>query len=92
MRRVLHPGSAVQHCETRALCICRFFTLLLLYALTHQFALSMFRVIAGLTRSLVAAYPAAWLMFLILLLQGGFILPLGEHMRNATCHGCSAHG
>lgn len=54
----------------------RFFTLLLLYALTHQFALSMFRVIAGLTRSLVAAYPAAWLMFLILLLQGGFILPL----------------
>ena len=72
--------------------ICRFFTLLLLYALTHQFALSMFRVIAGLTRSLVAAYPAAWLMFLIVLLQGGFILPLGENVCITRCHSCSAHG
>ena len=84
-------GSPVQQHENFPVRICRFFTLLLLYALTHQFALSMFRVIAGLTRSLVAAYPAAWLMFLIVLLQGGFILPLGEHY-SATGHGCFADG
>ncbi len=42
--------------------------------LIHQFALGLFRIIAALTRTLVLAYAAAWLMFLIVLLMGGFIL------------------
>ena len=43
--------------------------------LAHQYALSLFRLIAALTRSIVMAYTVAWLIFLLHMLLGGFLLP-----------------
>ena len=43
--------------------------------LAHQYALSLFRLIAALTRSIVMAYTLAWLIFLLHMLLGGFLLP-----------------
>ena len=46
-----------------------------LFMLAHQYALSLFRLIAALTRSIVMAYTLAWLIFLLHMLLGGFLLP-----------------
>lgn len=53
---------------------CRFWAFVFIFMLAHQFALSLFRAIAAITRSLILAYPLAWLVFLTILLLGGFIL------------------
>ncbi|KAL3156297.1 hypothetical protein ABBQ32_012567 [Trebouxia sp. C0010 RCD-2024] len=53
----------------------RFFSFLFLFMLAHQYALSLFRLIAALTRSIVMAYTLAWLIFLLHMLLGGFLLP-----------------
>ncbi|KAL3152681.1 hypothetical protein ABBQ38_012276 [Trebouxia sp. C0009 RCD-2024] len=52
----------------------RFFSFLFLFMLAHQYALSLFRLIAALTRSIVMAYTLAWLIFLLHMLLGGFLL------------------
>ena len=65
--------------------MCRYFAFTFLFFLAHQFALSLFRTIAAITRSLVLAYPCAWLMFLTILLLGGFILNKRE--RHSHMHG-----
>lgn len=57
---------------------CRYFSFTFLFFLAHQFALSLFRTIAAINRSLVLAYPFAWLMFLTILLLGGYILNKSE--------------
>ena len=49
-----------------------------LFMLAHQYALSLFRLIAALTRSIVMAYTLAWLIFLLHMLLGGFLLPKRE--------------
>lgn len=53
----------------------RFFSFMFLFMLAHQYALSLFRLIAALTRSIVMAYTLAWLIFLLHMLLGGFLLP-----------------
>lgn len=53
---------------------CRFFCFLLLLFLTHELAVSLFRVMGTIGRNLVVAYTVAWLLFLLLLMLGGFIL------------------
>ena len=65
-----------------------------LFMLAHQFALSLFRTIAAITRSLVLAYPVAWLMFLTILLLGAFILNKRNHPalsfhERAVSHACA---
>ncbi|KAK9804995.1 hypothetical protein WJX73_009787 [Symbiochloris irregularis] len=52
----------------------RFWSFVFLFMLAHQLASTLFRTIAAITRSLVLAYPLAWLIFLTILLLGGFIL------------------
>ena len=53
---------------------CRFFTYWCLLFLTHQFAISLFRLTATIGRTLVVAYTLVWLIFIIVLLLDGFVL------------------
>lgn len=58
-----------------------------LFMLAHQYALSLFRLIAALTRSIVMAYTLAWLIFLLHMLLGGFLLPKRKY-PTAVSHPC----
>ena len=67
-----------------------------LFMLAHQYALSLFRLIAALTRSIVMAYTLAWLIFLLHMLLGGFLLPKRKPQppdKTTVCghHCCCLH-
>ena len=57
-----------------------------LFMLAHQYALSLFRLIAALTRSIVMAYTLAWLIFLLHMLLGGFLLPKRKLCTNLNAN------
>lgn len=65
---------------------CRFFSFMFLFMLAHQYALSLFRLIAALTRSIVMAYTLAWLIFLLHMLLGGFLLPKRKLCTNLNAN------
>ena len=79
------PGMPCSLSGGQAPLVYRYFSFMFIFFLAHQFALSLFRTIAAVTRSLVLSYPAAWLMFLTILLLGGFIL-------NKSTPSCADHG
>ena len=72
-----HSDTYCQHIDIETRCpvpLCRFFTYWCLLFLTHQFAISLFRLTATIGRTLVVAYTLVWLIFIIVLLLDGFVL------------------
>lgn len=59
--------------------VCRFFKHLLLVFLTQQMAAGLFRLIAGVCRTMIIANTGGVLILLLIFLLGGFIIPKGLH-------------
>ena len=57
--------------------ICRFFKQLLLVFLIQQMAAGLFRLIAGVCRTMIIANTGGTLTLLVVFMLGGFILPKG---------------
>jgi ABC-type multidrug transport system permease subunit len=57
--------------------ICRFFKQLLLVFLIQQMAAGVFRLIAGVCRTMIIANTGGALTLLMIFMLGGFILPKG---------------
>lgn len=62
----------------RYLFLSRFFKQLLLVFLIQQMAAGLFRVIAGVCRTVIIASTGGALMLLLVFLLGGFIIPKSE--------------
>lgn len=62
----------------RYLFLSRFFKQLLLVFLIQQMAAGLFRVIAGVCRTVIIASTGGSLMLLLVFLLGGFIIPKSE--------------
>ena len=58
-------------------CCCRFFGFMVSLFLCHQLAVCLFRCMAAIGRTLVVAYTIAWLLFLLFILLGGYVLTKG---------------
>ena len=65
-------------CDNHLGCCCRFFGFLFSMFLCHQLAVCLFRCMGAIGRTLVVAYTIAWLLFLMFLLLGGFVLTKGR--------------
>ena len=53
--------------------------------LCHQLAVCLFRCMGAIGRTLVVAYTIAWLLFLMFLLLGGFVLTKGRLAMHCSC-------
>ncbi|GAB2293475.1 ABC transporter G member 42 [Dionaea muscipula] len=58
--------------------LCRFFKQLLMVFLVQQMSAGLFRLMAGLCRSMIVAHTGGALSLLLLFLLGGFIIPKGR--------------
>ena len=71
--------SACSDADTcKDLCCCRFFGFVFCLFLCHQLAVCLFRCMAAIGRTLVVAYTVAWLLFLLFILLGGYVLTKGQ--------------
>lgn len=61
---------------------CRFFLFLCISFLTHTVSITQFRAIASITRSLVLANIAAFMLVLMAFLFGGLIIAKRKHRMN----------
>ena len=59
----------------------RFFSFMCCLFLVHNIAIGLFRAMGAIGRSLVVAYTIAWLLFIMLILLGGFVI-----IKSASCH------
>ena len=59
--------------------IARFFKNFLLVFLIQQMAAGLFRLIAGICRTMIIANTGGALSLLLVFLLGGFMVPKGEH-------------
>ena len=55
-------------------CACRFFSFMCILFFVHSTAIGMFRAMGAIGRNLVIAYSIAWLLFIMLILLGGFVI------------------
>ena len=66
-------------------CSCRFFGFVFCLFLCHQMAVCLFRCMAAIGRTLVVAYTVAWLLFLLFILLGGYVLTKGRLPMHFRC-------
>lgn len=64
-------GPTPMEAETRKR---RFFSFMCILFMVHSTAIGLFRAMGAIGRSLVIAYTIAWLLFIMLILLGGFVI------------------
>lgn len=61
--------------------ICRFFKKMLVVFLIHQLAASLFRLIAGVCRTIVVSNTGGMFALMFVVFLGGFTLPRSKHQN-----------